>query len=315
MIAVTGAAGFVGRHLVRALRARQWPVRALVPRDDEGARELRALNCEVVAGDIADRQWVAQALQGCRRIVHLVAVRRERGRQTYRSVNVEGTRHVVEAARGAGVERLVHLSALGAAPKANRYLSSKFEGEEVVRRSQVPFVIFRPSFIIGSGDGAATLFRDTVVFGPWYPLVIAAGGRAFFSRLAGLIPVLPMLGSGQTLFQPVDIRALVHVLTVSLEREDVLNQTFEICGPDRLTFDDMMRTVGSAIGARRILLHIPEPIAWAMVRFFALLPNPPITVDEFASLLEDNTCDNARMLAVFQPPAIPFKESIKTAVA
>lgn len=77
----------------------------------------------------------------------------------------------------------------------------------------------------------------------------------------------------------------------------------------------MMRRVGSAIGARRILLHIPEPIAWAMVRFFALLPNPPITADEFASLLEDNTCDNARVLAVFQPPVIPFEESIKRAVA
>jgi uncharacterized protein YbjT (DUF2867 family) len=316
MIAVTGAAGFLGRHLIKALRTRQWPVRALVsPREHRGAGALRALNCEVVAGDITDERWVIQALEGCRSIVHLVAILRERGGRTFQSVNVEGTRHVVEAARRAEAERFVHLSALGAAPGANRYLRSKFEGEEVVRRSGLPFVIFRPSFVIGPGGGAAEQFRNAVAFGPWYPLVLTVGGKALFSRLAQLTPVLPVLGSGRTLFQPVDIGTLVAVMLAALEREDALNQTFDICGPDQLTYDDMMRTVGSTLGVRRIIIHIPEPIAWAIVRLFALMPNPPITADEFASLLQDNTCDNARVLAVFQPPVTPFKESIERAVA
>ncbi|MGH2398879.1 MAG: NAD(P)H-binding protein, partial [bacterium] len=289
-IAVTGAGGFVGSHLVPLLRSEGFSIRAVV-RTTRDAPRLRGLGCEIAVADVRSRPSLTEAFAGCAAVVHLVAIIRERAGQTYDGINREGAANTVAAAREAGVGRFLHMSALGAGPNAPRYLRSKWAGEEQIRRGGVPFVIVRPSFLLGSGGGSALQFAEVVRFGPWYPFVQLFGGRKVFGALAALTPVVPVLGSGQYRSMPVAIADVIRVVRQALDRNDITGRTFEIGGPEVLTYDALMTRVAQALGVRRRLLHLPDPAARAVIAMFAALPNPPITRDEAESLFIDTLTD------------------------
>ncbi len=295
------------------MRRHHVAVRAVV-RSTKAAAPLRALGCEVALGDVQHPRSLDEAFAGCQAVVHLVAILREAGTATYDTVNRQGTANVVAAAQRQGVDRIVHMSALGADPDSTRYLRSKWAGEEAVRQSGMRYAIFRPSFLIGPCGGAAAQFAEIVRLGVWYPLLRLARSARWLTTLAGLVPMVPILGSGQSRFMPVhldDVFAAVHQV---LRREDVLGQTFDIGGPDVLTYDEMMRTVAEVLGLRRWAVHIPLSVAWALIRLFALLPNPPITRDEFESLLRDNICDNTTVIQTFHLSLRPFKVALADAL-
>ncbi|MDQ7843314.1 MAG: NAD(P)H-binding protein [Armatimonadota bacterium] len=313
-IAVTGATGFVGSHLVRMLRAEGLPVRGVV-RAPGRAAALRALGCQVTTGDVQDRTSLVAAFEDCAAVVHLVAVIRERGAQTFEAINRIGVANAVAAASAAGCSRFVHLSALGAAPDGPRYLRSKWAGEQEVRTGGLPFVIFRPSILVGRGGGAATQLADVVRFGPWYPLVLLMGGRRVFGRLAALLPIVPVLGSGRYRSMPVALDDVLPALRQALERDDVLGGTYEIGGPEALTYDALIRTVAQVLGLRRVLVHLPGPLARAVVALFSLLPDPPITREEAAALFIDNVCDNAPAVRTFGLTLRPVEQALREALA
>src|SRR5438876_4431394 len=151
VVAVTGAAGFIGSHVVRMLRTEGFEVRAVVRPGTKKSQRLAAvqgLGCTVAYADVGDLGALERAFDGCAAVVHLVAIIRERVGATFDLVNRRGAAEVAAAAKVSGVQRIVHLSALGAGPEAPRYLQSKWMGEEAIRRSGVPSVIIRPSFVI-----------------------------------------------------------------------------------------------------------------------------------------------------------------------
>lgn len=313
LVAVTGASGFVGSRLVRTLRRERVPVRAVV-RSAKAAASLRALGCEVVLGDVQDRRSLGEVFAGCYAVVHLVAIIRETGTATYNAVNRQGTSNVLAAAQLQRVDRIVHLSALGAGPSSTRYLRSKWAGEEEVRHAGIRYSIFRPSYLIGSGGGVAAQFAELIRLGAWYPLDQLIGAKRLFNWLAHLIPVVPILGSGQYRSMPVHLDDVLDAVRQALDRDDVLGETFEIGGPDIVTYDEMMATVAEVLGVRRWAVHLPLPAARTIVRMFALLPNPPITRDEFESLLHDNVCDNTKVLQAFRLSLRPFRVAIVDAL-
>ena len=313
IVAVTGASGFVGTPLIQALRDAGWAVRALVRSTDKLDR-LRATGCEAALADVRDRPSLERALAGCAAAVHLVAILRESGGATYDSVNRQGSANVAAAAKTVGVDRLVFLSALGAGPSSTRYLRSKWAGEEEVRRSGIRHVIFRPSLIIGPNGGAARQFAGVVRYGPWYPLQLMLGGDRLFAALGGLAPVIPVLGSGRTHFMPVDRDDVFAAVLQSLERGDVLGETFEIGGPDVVTYDQIMDAVAGTLRLRRWKIHLPAAPAGMLVHLLSLLPNPPITRDEFQTLQIDNMCDNTKVVRTFDLRLRPFAESIRGAL-
>ena len=152
LVLVTGAAGFVGHHLVRRLLDDGHQVRCFVHPKTRGGR-LEGLPVEITRGDISDPVAVHTAVAGTDAVIHLVAIIIEKGGATFTSVNAEGTRHVVMACQKAGVKRLIHQSANGAAPNASRpYTHSKWLGEEAVRSSGLDYTILRPSVIYGEAD-------------------------------------------------------------------------------------------------------------------------------------------------------------------
>jgi len=153
MILVAGGTGYVGTHVVHALRAAELPVRVLA-RKPEKQDQARAWGCEVVQGDLTDPESLRRAVDGCDTVVHLVAILLG-SREAFERIMVQGTRDLVEAANGGGVKRLVLMSALGTEEgrEVTPYYHSKWEEEQAVKYSGLEHVIFRPSFVFGSDGG------------------------------------------------------------------------------------------------------------------------------------------------------------------
>ncbi|HVH30854.1 MAG TPA: NAD(P)H-binding protein [bacterium] len=317
IVAVTGPTGFIGSHVVKLLRGAGMAVRAVVrpqSKKSDQLAQLRALGCEVATADVGDVGALERAFTGCASVVHLVAVIRERLGATFDLINRRGAAEVAAAARTAGVGRLVHLSALGASPQAPRYLRSKWAGEEAIRRGGVPYVIFRPSFVIGPGGGAAAQLADVVRLGPWYLFHLLGAPRRPLEALAAVIPVVPVFGSGQYRSMPVDVRDLLEVVRQALTRHDILGEAYDLCGPDVLTYEALLDEVARAVGVRRWKAHMPMRLSRALVREFRYLPNPPITQDEFEALLVDNVCQGNQTVQVFGLHLTPVREALRYAL-
>ena len=272
-IAMTGATGYVGTEVLAKLLRRDHEVRALVRRPDR-AGPLGDLGVELVAGGLDSAEALGALVAGTDAVVHLVGIIAESGRQTFDAVHVRGTQALLAAARQAGVSLFVHMSALGARgdSTATKYHQSKWQAEEAVRGSALPHVVLRPSIIAGPGNAAIGMMVNLLRFSP----------------------VVPVIGDGRYEMQPVWIGDVAEVFARALERPD-LRGTFELGGPEHLTYHQVLDHLEAALGVRRPRVRVPVGIA----RFAALagtgLPNlAPITSEQLQMLLEGSTtADNA----------------------
>jgi NADH dehydrogenase len=269
-VAVTGATGFVGSHLVPYLVERGHRVIAIsrVGRRLDGWGDA----VEARAADVTE-PGVASALDGAECVVHLVAIPRQHGDRSFAEVNVEGTRRVIRAAEATGVRRIVHLSVLGVAddPKL-AYLHSKWRGEEAVRTSALDWVVLRPSLMFGRGDGFFNLIKTTLRW--WSPGVI----------------VIP--GAGDTRFQPLSVDDLAIGVERSLTEPDRTGSVYELGGPEWLTYRQIVDEVMRVTGMRRLTLPMPIPLVSAItVVTDRILPMFPVSHDQIASLQLPNYTD------------------------
>ena len=270
-IAITGANGFVGRGLVQALVQRGHRVKRLLRRPRADADPVEG---ESVIGSLNDDHALEELCSGVDAVCHLVAVIRERGPSNFHNVNVAGTQRVLAAAKTAGVDRFIHLSALGADPDSPfAYLRSKGLGEEAVKASGLNFTILRASVIYGPEDEFVNLLAAVIL----------------------ALPVVPIIGTGANLFQPISLRNVCEVVCQSLEHEEHHGRRYELGGPDRLRYDDIVRAIAVEMGLRRLYLRVPigimAPAAHLMSR---LLPHPPVTTGQLDLLGVDNVAtDNA----------------------
>jgi NADH dehydrogenase len=260
MILVTGASGYVGSHIVRRLHGAGKPVRAMIHdrRRAENEGRLRGLPIELVQGDVTRPETLRPAMQEVSAIVHTVAIAIEKRDRTYESVNHQGTVHVVDAARAAGVSRFINLSQLGADPSLPyRLLESKGKAQAYVAESGLDWTAFRPSVIWGPEDE----FANT------------------FARLVPLSPIFfPIIGSGEARFEPVWVEDVVSCIAKALDDPKTIGQEYEIGGPEVLTLEDIERRTLNAIGAQRIFMRVPLPlIRIAVALMQILLPSPPVT--------------------------------------
>ena len=292
LVAVTGGTGFVGRHIVDQLSRRGHRVRALA-RTSGGVRRLAARGAEVVAGTLADAAALHTLLEGADAAVHLVGIIVESGGSggTFAAVHVDGTRRVLEAARDTGVRRLVHMSAVGARPdtRATRYHRTKWQAEELVRSSGLSAAIFRPSLINGPENAPVRTL----------------------ARAHRWLPVVPVFGDGRFPTQPVWIEDVALAFALAVERHDLAG-TFELGGPDVLTFEQFVRAIGRAAGHPRPLIHVPLGI----VRLAARLCDPlgrlaPITSDQLRMLVEGAATPRNAIESVFGITPLAFEEGLK----
>jgi len=285
---LTGATGFVGKHMLERLLAEGHAVRAAL-------RGLPGQNARLVArtehigrkddfqwvhGDVVEGTRLDEGMQGCDAVIHLVGIIVERGSNTFERVHHLGTRNVVEAAKRAGIKRFVQMSALGV--RANGvapYQTTKWKGEEEVRRSEIPFCILRPSLIFGEGDGFVTQMMATMRSAPLFR---------------------PVPGSGKPRFRPIFIDDVTACFVSALTAEAATNQTIELGGADELMLNDVLAEIARCARVSKPAIHIPLPLMFAGAAIMQrLLKDPPVTVDQLRMLREGSTCDIGPMKRIF----------------
>jgi NADH dehydrogenase len=292
-VLVTGGTGFVGPHVVHALRARDLPVRALV-RDRRRGAKLAALGVELVEGDVTDAASLRRAVSGCDAVVHLVAIIAGRPAD-FERVMAQGTRDLVAAAKDEGVSRFVLMSALGVGARTKDtvpYYRAKWAMEEAVNGSGIDYVIFRPSFIFGRDGGLLPQFV----------------------RMAKYLPVTPVVGPGTQRLQPIWVDDVAEYFGEAFRRTEGLNRTFEIGGPDAPTWNELWERLKRVLGARRPTVHIPIGVLRAQAALLELLPKPPVTRDQLTMLqLGDNIVTNTDAVDTFGIPLVPLDEQLRRA--
>jgi uncharacterized protein YbjT (DUF2867 family) len=298
-VLVTGATGFVGRQVVRQLAAAGHTSR-LLARDpaSAAARELAASPAtELWKGDVQDPASLAGAAGGCDAVIHLVGIISEVGKQTFENVHLLATQNALAAARAGGARRFLHMSALGTRPDArSRYHQTKWAAEEAVRASGLAWSIFRPALIFGSQDHFVNLF----------------------ARMSRYFPALPVMGPGRHLQQPVAVADVAACFVRALGRPESVGQTYDVCGPDRLTMVEVLREILAATGRRRWVVRVPMPLAraqaavleWIFPAGFGVAA--PLNRDQLLMLEEDNVGDATSAFRLFEIQPTRFGAGIRT---
>jgi NADH dehydrogenase len=292
-VLVTGGTGFIGPKVVHALRAHDRNVRALVRRPERASR-LAGWGAEVVAGDVTDPASLEGALQDCTHVVHLVSIIQGRPND-FERVMTQGTKNLVSAARAAGVERFVLMSALGTSETTRAtvpYFAAKWEMEQAVKESGLEYVIFRPSFVFGADGGALPTFIRQVRYSP----------------------VVTVIGSGLQKSQPIWVDDVAEYFARAVDLPAAANRTFEIGGPDTVDWNELYLSIAKTLGKRRRLAHVPFGVARTGARLAQNVPGTPVTADQIEMLAgPDNVVSNSDAVEVFKLPLVPLNEQLRRA--
>ncbi len=294
MILVTGGSGFVGGHVVHALRAAGRDVRCLV-RDRRRGERLEAWGCELLEGDVTEPESLRAAVAGCDTVVHLVAIRQGKP-EAFQRIMIGGTRNLIAAAREAGVGRFVLMSALGTTEETKDvvpYYGAKWQMEQDVKAAGTPYVIFRPSFIFAKDGGILTTF----------------------SKLARLAPVTPIIGNGKQRIQPIWADDVGAYFAKSVELDTALGRTFEIGGPDAVSWNEFWERLKKIRGIKRPSLHMPIGLMTMNALVTERLPGDiPLTRDLLKMLQTgDNVVTDPSAAEVFGLPLVPLDEQLRRA--
>ncbi len=278
-VAVTGGTGFVGRHVVRLLLRRDHELRLLVR--EKGRLDWLGERADValVEGDLENQAALRDLVHGVDAVIHLVGIITEQGRQSYERVHVQGTGHVLASALKEGVRKFVYMSALGARtdPGATAYHRTKAQAESLVKAGALPHVILRPSLIAAPGNEVLMMMLN----------------------MLRMSPIVPVIGNGLYKLQPIAADDAAEAFAIAVENSD-LHGTFDIAGPDQLTYHGILDQLEQALGVRRRRVAVPVSV----VRFSAyagtVLPNlNPITPDQLQMLLEGNTTAQNAITSTF----------------
>lgn len=272
MILVTGGTGLVGKHLVPVLLEKGYSVRCLV-RTSQKARDILPAGVDLVQGEINDPEAVKNACLGVDKVIHLVAIIREQGINTFEHINVEGTLNLVIAAGQAGVKHFIHMSALGAFDNPRyKYVYSKWRGEEAVRQSGLTWTILRPSVIYGKGfNFFDRMMQSLQMFPP---------------------PLVAVPGKGTTLFQPIAVEDVVRCLVKICENPSMIGRVIEIGGPEHLSYVQMLDHLIDKLGDKRYKIHIPMLLMRLAVPLLSsIFRDPPVTPVELKQMDVHNITD------------------------
>jgi NADH dehydrogenase len=290
VILLTGGTGFVGGHVLKALRASGRPVRCLV-RDPAKV----SLDGELVPGDMTDPASLRQAVEGVDAVVHLVAIRQGKPEQFDRIMS-QGTRDLLAAAKEARVGRFLLMSALGTSEESKDlvpYYRAKWAMEQATQSAGIPYVIFRPSFVFERDGGILPTF----------------------SKLARLAPVTPITGSGTQKIQPIWAGDVGAYFDQAIDLVPAVNRTFELGGPDVVSWNEFWERLKKVRGIRRPSVHVPMGLMRMNALVTERLPgNIPLTRD-LLKMLEhgDNVVTNDDAEQTFQLPLVPLDEQLRRA--
>lgn len=290
MIFVSGGTGFVGSHAVKGLVEAGHSVRLLTQSGPGLATDLPQEMAEFVRGSITDPRSLKDKMEGCDIVTNFVGIIVETRQGTFENIHVDGVRNLLDEAKGAGVKRLIHISALGTSDRpASEYFKTKWMAEQLIKTSGIPYVILRPSLVFGPED-------------------------KFFNMLKPMLfsPVVPVIGSGKTLFQPIWVEDIAACIVKAAKGGKKVEGTWEIAGPEQLTFDELLDEMAEAMNmASRLKAHVPV----GLMKPFAtiaetILPKPPLTNDQLKMLSIDNVTDSNAIIDTFGVEPSAFRDIV-----
>lgn len=263
LVTVFGGTGFLGHRIVRHLRDRGFAVRAAARR---APRSGTATGIAFFRTDVNDKASIAAAVGGAWAVVNAVSLYVERGPDTFRSVHVAAAERVAAMALRSGVERLAHLSGIGAdARSSSPYIRSRGEGEAAVWRAFPSATLVRPAVMFGSGD-------------------------ALVMPLASMLrhmPAFPLFGRGETRLQPVYVEDVAEGIVRAL-RAPTLEPAYEFVGPRVYSYTELLRTIAGGAGRKPVLFPVPFALWRALGLAAELLPTPPVTRNQIELMQIDN---------------------------
>ena len=269
-VLVLGGTGFVGRHVCEQLARLGWQITVPTRRAVHAASVQSLPGLTVIEASVHQPADLARLMPGHDAVVNLVAVLHG-NEERFEHVHVNLPGLIAEAMRQAGVQRLVHVSALGADPQGpSMYQRSKARGETVLHNPRLALTVLRPSVIFGAEDKFLNLFAD----------------------LQAVAPFMPLAGSG-TRFQPVWVADVARAVVACLQKPDTIGQTYELCGPDVLTLDELVQRAGQWAGVNhgrgRPVIALPGWVGWLQALVMEMAPGEPLmSRDNLASMKVDN---------------------------
>jgi uncharacterized protein YbjT (DUF2867 family) len=293
-VLVTGGTGFVGPKVVHALRVEERPVRVLA-RNPEKQDRFLAWGCEVVQGDMTDADSLRRAAEGAEAVVNLVALPPFADPEATKRVMEQGTRDLITAAKEAGVQRFVLMSALGLNERSrdlSAYYQAKWEMEQAVKASGLEHTIFRPSFIFGRDGGLL-------------PGLI---------RLNRFSPVVPVVGTKR--FQPIWVQDVAAYFAAGLERPAAAGKSFELGGPDVVTFAEVHDRIRKTLGKSRLAFQLPAGLLKTAASAGRVVPSLRGAPGAIAMLeFEDNVTDIAPAVETLGIEPISLDDQLRRATA
>ena len=270
-ILVLGGTGFVGRHIVAQLVTAGHEVVVPTRSRERGKHLILLPTVNLVECDVHDPRQLGELVERADTVINLVGILHESGRETFARAHVELARNVIDACRHAGVRRLLHMSALGAAPDApSRYLRSKGEAQALVEGSGLDWTVFRPSVIFGRGDSFLALFAKLA---RWMPIIALAAPNARF--------------------QPVYVGDVARCFSLASDDSRTVRARYELCGPNVYTLRELVNWVAETTGHVRPIIGLGPALSQLQARVLELLPFKLMTRDNLASMSVDNVCAGA----------------------
>ena len=269
-ILVLGGTGFVGRHVCEQMARLGWQITVPTRRALHAASVQSLPGLTVIEASVHKPADLARLMPGHDAVVNLVAVLHG-NEERFEQVHVDLPGKIAQAMRTAGVQRLVHVSALGADPQGpSMYQRSKARGETVLHNAGLDVTVLRPSVIFGAEDKFLNLFAD----------------------LQAIVPFMPLAGSG-TRFAPVWVADVAQAVVSCLQKPDTIGQTYELCGPDVLTLGELVQRAGQWAGVNhgrgRPVMGLPMWVGWLQAAAMELAPGEPLmSRDNLASMKVDN---------------------------
>ncbi|MEH2469861.1 uncharacterized protein YbjT (DUF2867 family) [Nitrobacteraceae bacterium AZCC 2161] len=274
-VTVFGGTGFLGRRIVRQLRSRGFPVRIASRHPDRGHRLFGPDDPQLqsVGANIHDERSVADALAGAHGVVNAVSLYVEHGQETFHSVHVESARRVAANAHRAGVDRLIHISGIGAdAASRSWYIRKRGEGELAVRAAFADALFVRPAVMFGPNDA----FLTTIL------------------KLLRQLPIYPMFGRGLTRLQPAYVEDVAEAIGRIMQQAETPSMIFELGGPRVYSYEEFLRAVAHQAGLAPLLIPIPFAVWHALSWAFEILPDPLLTRNQ-VELMQIDTVSSPEM--------------------
>ncbi len=268
-VTVFGATGFLGRAIARDLADDGWEVRIAARNPDVQIPGIATDRSVRLPTDIRDEHSVAVALEGAAAVVNAVSLYKQLPGLRFRDIHVDGAARVARCAREAGVDRLVHVSGIGAnSHSSSAYVRARGQGEAVVQEAFEGATIVRPSVLFGPGGG----IQDSL-------------------QAVCRLPLVPLFGRGNTRLQPVFVGDVATAIGVIMRRPESAGRIYELGGADLLAYREILTQLLRASGSRRMLVPVPFAVWRLVAGLLAMLPRPPLTISQVQLMEMDNIAD------------------------